>query len=115
MYKLRECNSMYIEMSRTLALFFCNDVIDWKKEPFFFFNLEASIRNMNYCADRNNCSHCVARSSCWLACNDHVDAPDADAQNEDVHIVHRQGDSERREEEEIRREDERGKMQEYVE
>jgi len=35
--------SSQIETSCTLALFFCNDVIDWKKEPFFFFNLKASI------------------------------------------------------------------------
>jgi len=24
----------------TFALFFCNDVIDWKKDPFFFFSLQ---------------------------------------------------------------------------
>ena len=28
----------------TFALFFCNEVIDWKNEPFFFFNLEENER-----------------------------------------------------------------------
>lgn len=38
-----------MQVSLTLALFFCSDVIDWKKEPFFFFNLKGSIAHELFC------------------------------------------------------------------
>ena len=33
-------NSNNCRSTLTFALFFCNDVIDWKKDPFFFFSLQ---------------------------------------------------------------------------